>query len=77
MSTVPTVTEHETAEGWRVRITSDRRAPISCAATDAEHARRFAAELRGAIADAYHAGRADGLALPHLAAHEIDDAPES
>lgn len=61
-----------------VRITRPNRDPVTVPLLmdDAGNARRVAAEIRGAVADAYHAGRDDGLALPHLEAHEIADAPE-
>lgn len=73
---VPSVT---TWNGTRVIVTTERGEFFVVLDTIAE-ATRYAAELRGALADAFHAGRAEGFAegqqLPNVAPHELDDVEE-
>ena len=60
--TVPSVSVSSiTADRWNVVMTRGSFGPVSFEAGSRIHAEAVAAELRGALADAFHAGRAEAL----------------
>jgi hypothetical protein len=74
-ATVPTVHIHHERERRRVMITRGEEPPEPIATVDTwGDAERLASYLRGALADAYSAGRADQRAEHDAAADDHDDA---
>jgi hypothetical protein len=70
--TVTTTTAHAFEDGYYPAVYIRRAGVLGAEAIRAEDAEQLAAYLRGALADAYSAGVADGQRLPNLAPHEID-----
>jgi hypothetical protein len=61
------------ADRWVVMLRrDDGTAEVLDTVTERKSADQLAAYVRGALADAYSAGVADGQRLPNLAPHEIE-----